>query len=57
MIRVKLFFFGLCVSFIGVFRPKEVLDLIQAYDEVKTLRDFKEKVIKALGVDTIEKFQ
>lgn len=57
IMRLKLFCFGICVAFIGVFQPKAVLDLIQAYDEVKTLREFKGKVIKALGIDTIEKFQ
>lgn len=54
MLRIKLFFFGIVVSFMGLFRPHEVLAMVQAREDNIRLSEEVAKIKKGLGIDEIE---
>ena len=50
MIRLKLFFFGLTMAVIGLFKPHKVLEIINTQEELRELRALKAKIYQSLGL-------
>lgn len=54
MLNIKLFWIGLVIAFVGLFRPSKVIHIVYAQQELEELRRFKADALRAIESGGLE---